>query len=162
MKFKPILGVVAALTLLPTSCGYRIAIESANTTNTTTMTTSPQRSTTTTAERADYCTSLNLAELQEMRREVRLASETASEDPTPSSWRTYGDALVKYRDYIRSLYLPKLTTQQDALSDAIPGFVSALDRYWESGRQNLSYVDYNDAYNLANEIFFSGFLLECT
>lgn len=165
MTRKSISLLVIALGIPLSSCGYRIAIESTDTTTTsTTATTSPPRITPTTVYLGDGCTSSNHAELLKIRGDVsnaRRASTDGDGVPTSDEWKAETRAFRDYRSFVRSLDVPSLATEQDALVDAIADFLEAYNRYWESGRQDLSVNNYLTPYEDANYDFWTAFEKSC-
>jgi len=156
--------LVIALGIPLSSCGYRIAIESTDTTTTsTTASTSPPRITPTTIYLGDGCTSSNHAELLKLSGEAKNAWKESTSDgpPTSDEWQATSTAYRKYRSFLRGLDVPTLALEQDALVDAIADFLEAYNRYWESGQQDLSVNNYITAYGDAEYDFWKAFEKAC-
>jgi len=105
----------------------------------------------TTAAPIDYGSDCNVDTLREiirLREELTIAYDKWAEDKDKSFERAleadnaYIVAYKNLRSYIRTLDIPLISAEQKNFVDAIQDYVDAKNRYWESGRQDLSVNDY--------------------
>ena len=163
MNFKRIVLLTLALGIPLSSCGYTIAIQSTDTTTTSTTTTSTPRTTLTTISLGISCTSSNYDLVHDLFDEVDEAWDAATEDgvPTTKEWQAKTRALRAYRSAIRNLNIPRIAIEQNAFVYAIANYVEAYNRYWESGKKDLSVNDYITPYSDAENDFWRVFDQYC-
>ena len=140
MKQKLALALLVGLTM--SSCGYEISIQSTDTTTSTT-TIPPTTTTTTIYLGADCHPSIEteMTELEKVISEARSLRKSG-EVPTYKHWSAETNAWRDYRSFIRSLDIPTLTVEQNALVDAIEDYLVAYNRYMDSRKTDLSVNNY--------------------
>jgi len=154
--------ILAMFTL--TSCGYKITKVEQTTTTTTTTTTTLVVVTTTTVNYGKDCNSTVLSKLEELVTAVSEASEKRSGGNGTSTNQELGNRMKtwrKYRSYLRSLDLPTMEFEKTVYVDSIEDYVSALNRYMESGKTDLSVNDYKIPLQDAQDDFYALFDTQC-
>jgi len=140
MKQKLIITAIVALVM--SSCGYKISIQSTETSTTTSTTTIPPTTTTTTIYLGDDCHSSIETEWTELRGVASEARSQASGVPTTKEYNAEVRAWRNLRAFIRSLDIPTLTVEQNTYVDAIEDYLVAYNQYIDSRKTDLSVNNY--------------------
>jgi hypothetical protein len=133
MRLQRYLAIILAMFIL-TSCGYTI---------TKTTTTTSVVVTTTTVNYGKDCNSTVDAELQELFDELSAAWGNATDGvPTRSEYTAKHAAIRALRSYVRNLDIPLLPNEQEVFTQVMQDYIDAYNKYWESGKRDLSVNDY--------------------
>jgi len=154
---KVICSFFIALSVITfTSCGYGISITKPTTTTTVAVTT-------TTINYGKDCNSTVDAKLQELFDELSVAWENATDGvPTRSEYNSKHTAMRALRSYIRSLDIPLLSDEQQVFAQVMQDYINAYNKYWESGKRDLSVNDYLIPFGDAEDDFLSAWNSICS
>ena len=157
---KVICSFFIALSVITfTSCGYGISITKPTTTTTVAVTT-------TTINYGKDCNSTVDAELQELFDELSVAWKDATDGanavPTRSEYSAKHKAMRALRSYIRSLDIPLLSDEQQVFAQVMQDYINAYNKYWESGKRDLSVNDYLIPFGDAEDDFTSAWNSICS
>lgn len=160
MKLYKYLAFILAMFTL-TSCGYTITkVEPTTTTTTTSVVV-----TTTTVNYGKDCNSTVDAVLQILFDELSVAWKNATDAtngiPTRSEYNAKHGAMRALRSYIRSLDIPLLSNEQEVFTQVMQDYINAYNKYWESGKRDLSVNDYLIPYSDAENDFISAWNSIC-
>lgn len=119
--------------------------------------------TTTTISYGKDCNKVVEAEMQRLRDVLTVAWDKATTDgvPTREEYTAKHRAMNKLRSYVRSLDIPTLTTEQNVYVDAMENYLIAYNRYWESGKRDLSVNDYIIPFTDAEDDFATAWNAVC-
>lgn len=138
---KRLIPIIIA-TLALNACGGNTTVA------TTTTTIKPKPTTVAPIDYGSDCNTDTLVEIERLAEELGIARDKWEEDNDKSrdkAWEAlsaYSDAYKNLRSYIRTLDIPLISAEQKNFVDAIQDYVDGKNRYWESGRQDLSVNDY--------------------
>jgi hypothetical protein len=140
-SMKRLIPIIIA-TLALNACGGNTTVA------TTTTTIKPKPTTVAPIDYGSDCNTDTLVEIERLAEELGIARDKWEEDNDKSrdkAWEAlsaYSDAYKNLRSYIRTLDIPLISAEQKNFVDAIQDYVDGKNRYWESGRQDLSVNDY--------------------
>ena len=138
---KRLIPIIIA-TLALNACGGNTTVA------TTTTTIKPKPTTVAPIDYGSDCNTDTLYEIIRLKEELTIAYDKWVEDKDKSYERAleadnaYIVAYKNLRSYVRTLDIPLISAEQKNFVDAIQDYVDGKNRYWESGRQDLSVNDY--------------------
>jgi hypothetical protein len=155
MKLQRYLAFILAMFTF-TSCGYTITKVEPTTTSSTT--------TTVAIKYGESCNGTVSSKLDELATAVTEASEKRSGGNNTSTSKELINRMQtwrEFRSYLRSLDLPTMEFEKTVYVDIIEDYVSAINRYMESGKTDLSVNDYITPLQDAGDDFYTLFETQC-